>query len=529
MSMTEQQERAVGARGKVIVSASAGSGKTTVMIDRLVALIESGESVEHVLAVTFTNKAAAQMRERARKKLIERYLNADDATRAHISKQLDRLPLADICTVHAFCGRLVRTYFYLAGVDPRFRIAGEDAEGAAIAKRAEDETLDAQYEAKEPWFEALLLAFFRNKKDAALRSAMQSLYASARNTANYRKRLEEEIARTPEEGFAAAADLLARTYRARAQKLWDETKIMIPMSEARLPKGVPVLVAAAEFVRGVADAEDFFAMQDAAQRALLLPNPARSKRDPEGAQFIGKIRKITLACKQLLCELKEDAASREEAFAAYRCAKQTADALARLTLDYDERYAAQKREEGVLDYADLEHLALSILSDGEVRRALREKYRFLFVDEYQDINPLQNAILEAISGEEVFFVGDKKQAIYGFRGSRAKFFTQQETALGGALSLDRNFRSAPAVLDAVNLVFSSALEGYVPMTGGDRFERRGEVYWHVAPREELPEPEVPMSDVPQTGDASLVWLMSAAASAAGLAWLELTKKKENNA
>ena len=114
--MTPEQQKAVAARGKIIVSASAGSGKTFVMIERLVSLILGGEDVRRILAVTFTNKAASQMRERLRLALLKGIAEREGAERERLKDQLAALPLAEISTIHAFCGRLVRTYFYAASI-----------------------------------------------------------------------------------------------------------------------------------------------------------------------------------------------------------------------------------------------------------------------------------------------------------------------------------------------------------------------------------------------------------------------------
>ena len=128
VSLTEEQKNAISARGRVIVSASADSGKTFVMIERLVSLIaDEGVSVKNVLCVTFTNKAAAQMRDRLRSALIKKIASSDDvAVRRRLKEQLGDLPLADICTIHAFCARLLRSRFYQVGLDPSFRIIGAD-------------------------------------------------------------------------------------------------------------------------------------------------------------------------------------------------------------------------------------------------------------------------------------------------------------------------------------------------------------------------------------------------------------------
>ena len=134
-NFTQEQLRAIESQGKTIVSASAGSGKTTVMIEKIIRLIQSGVSVSEILAVTFTKKAASQMKEKLRKALMKT-INAKDTTperRAMLKRQLDEVPTADISTIHSFCSKLIRTHFYVAGVDNAFRvIGGDDAEGTAL-------------------------------------------------------------------------------------------------------------------------------------------------------------------------------------------------------------------------------------------------------------------------------------------------------------------------------------------------------------------------------------------------------------
>ena len=143
VQFTEEQQAAISRRGRVIVSASAGSGKTAVMIERLVSLILNGVSVSEVLAVTFTNKAAAQMREKLRAAILQRISQARGEEKARLKAQLLLLPSAEISTIHAFCGRLVRSYFFLAETDAAFRIISpDDAEGKELSARAMEETLD---------------------------------------------------------------------------------------------------------------------------------------------------------------------------------------------------------------------------------------------------------------------------------------------------------------------------------------------------------------------------------------------------
>jgi ATP-dependent helicase/nuclease subunit A len=182
--------------------------------------------------------------------------------------------------------------------------------------------------------------------------------------------------------------------------------------------------------------------------------------------------------------------TREEELNAYLSAGKTAKAVANALLQFDEKYDALKTERGVLDYNDLEHKSLQLLQDKEVVQEIREKYKFVFVDEYQDVNPVQEALIERVSGKNLFLVGDVKQSIYGFRGSRSCYFTQKcqefHAGAGNDLLLTSNFRSASAVLDAVNAQFSLAMTPsncgltYDPMgknTRYDPYEGRVQVHY----------------------------------------------------
>lgn len=150
IQLTEEQISAISSRGKVIVSASAGSGKTFVMIERLANLLLEGADVKRILAVTYTTRAAAQMKEKLRSALIEKLKTADRDLRVKIKAQLKALPMADISTTHSFCSRIVKSYFYLVGIDPAFKIASEDsADGSILFSRAMDDVFEAAYAEKD--------------------------------------------------------------------------------------------------------------------------------------------------------------------------------------------------------------------------------------------------------------------------------------------------------------------------------------------------------------------------------------------
>ena len=488
MRLTEEQRQAIYTQGQVIVSAAAGSGKTFVMIERLVDLILKGQSVKNVLAVTFTNKAAAQMRQRLRDAIIDRMNTAAGEEKARLKEELLSLPLADISTIHAFCGRLVRTNFFLAGVDAGFSIISpDDAEGRTLTARALDEVFEEEYIEKSEGFMKLLAAYFRRKKDAKLRSMVLALHTSVRGLSSYRAVLDK-IGRG--EMFENACEYLFSHYHARALYFKTELEGRKEFLQNINAKALTVCSDVCLACEKLLAADDLFAMADAAREKVTISSmPPMTKATGEE---LGQLRFLSGASKGIKALYKELAtyASREEELRRYMASEELAAALAALVLRFDDVYSRLKNEAGVLDYNDLEQLALRVLQNGEARREVLNRYRFVFVDEYQDVNPVQEEILSLLAGENVFLVGDGKQAIYGFRGSRSKYFDEKCASLPVSLQLSANFRSSKAVLDVVNRVFTPLIAGYTPVHGGGRYgEHMGEVCFHRLTEEKAERPE----------------------------------------
>lgn len=491
LNLTQEQAAAISSRGRVIVSASAGSGKTFVMIQRLVALILEGADVRKVLAVTFTNKAAAQMKDRLRTALLKKIGECEKEERARLKSQLSALPTADISTIHAFCARLVRTYFYFAEVDPSFRIISpEDAEGMLLSSRALNEVFDSLYESKDAVFTKLLSAYFHKKKDVKLRKMVTGLYATVRERADFRRILEQtgEV-----DLFNEACSYLFEDFKSRAAYL---SNCAEDLGAYFAEHSIPSLNVCSDVMNAASlllQTSDLFSMTEAAQTdAVISRMPAGTRLSGEALEKHLKLKALSAGIKELFKELQEYS-SRNEEYARYLDARELAKGLSALVLRYDEAYSRFKQEAGVLDYNDLEHCALKILNNDEARSAVREKYDYVFVDEYQDVNPAQEKLLSLVGGEEIFLVGDAKQSIYGFRGSKSEYFVQKEQELEHSLSLTENFRSSAAVLEAVNRVFSYAMTAENsgvdyktrPMRGGSRYgEHDGGVYFHLIPEKE---------------------------------------------
>ena len=499
MGFTKEQIAAIESTGKTLVSASAGSGKTTVMIEKIIRFIKAGGNVSEILAVTFTKKAAAQMKEKLSKALIEA-INESDVTperRAFLKKQLAEVPMADISTIHAFCAKLLRTHFFAAGVDNNFRIIGsDDAEGTVLQNEALDELLEEGYESGDEEFSHLLSVYWRKNNDYTLRKIFVSTYDDIRSRADYREYLaksgdyDEQTFEEICKDLKKKLDEKCRYYRELVE---DERAYF---SDVEKSPQRAICDETMGYLEEMIAAPDYFS-------ALRVEKPAFSKNTAkkldEGKAFhANRIKFLKERVVDSVESEQKGMGSKAEELEKFLTSARTAKALASYLLRFDEKYGRLKAERGVLDYNDLEHKALALLQGEEVRNEIRGKYAYVFVDEYQDVNPVQEAIVSAVSGENLFLVGDVKQAIYGFRGSKSKFFVEKqaqfENGEGENLYMRRNFRSSAQVLDAVNKQFTLAMTPRVcdvdyargsVMERGGRYELNdGRVCVHFLPKEE---------------------------------------------
>lgn len=485
---TPQQQAAIDKRGRVIVSASAGSGKTFVMIERLVSYVEGGGDLENVLAVTFTKKAAAQMKDKLRTALIKHTAAADSDTRAHIKQQLSKIALANISTIHSFCAYLLRVYFYLLDIDGSFEILSEDGGAEAqMRSRALENLFERLYSEENADFLYLLERYGKKRNDGSLKGLVISAYEAVRNVPDY-EQLLKNTARADEQTFE---DICAEIF-ADARTKCGELIAEISSFTAQNPLNAACKKIAAEMLEILMEAE--------AQNDIFAPlpgfstsrKPPRSDEDPIAKKFF-ELRDYV---KGRYEKLYEGIGDRETEFKNYLSTARTAAAFSDLVLAFDEEYSALKREEGKLDYGDLEHLTLKLLAMDGMQQEVRSRFKQVFVDEYQDVNPVQERIISLVGGENLFLVGDVKQAIYGFRGSKSEYFSKKEgefAAHGGALMLSHNFRSAPRVIESVNASFSLLMRNdtcgidYAAaqmVAGGAYLPSGGGAYVHVFGKEQ---------------------------------------------
>ena len=330
-------------------------------------------------------------------------------------------------------------------------------------------TFDRLLESGDEGFALLSSAFAGTRGFGRLREIVLESYEKTVSKADPAAFLGGIPALYDDAHFAALCEELFSPVRARAEKLRERCKRLAAAAEPFVRAGVmgekhlAFLSARAAFAEQVLAAEDAFAAAAAAEGVSFPSKPpntkVRASGDPAALALDGEL----VACKEEAEKLREalkGTGAREGEREKFYAAGRVATALSGAVLAFSEAYAEEKRRAGALDFADLEHKCLALLENPQVRAEVAGRYTHVFVDEYQDVNPVQERILSLVAGKNVFMVGDAKQSIYGFRGCSSAFFTQKFERLsaeGRALTLNANFRSRTAVLDAVNRIFSKVM------------------------------------------------------------------------
>ncbi len=456
--LKEEQARAVfHDDGNILVSASAGSGKTFVMIERLIRLIAEGKAgVKQILAVTFTEMAASEMKEKLKNALIEKINQTGDK---RLIKELQEIPTADISTLHAFCARLIRTYFYAVGVAPDFKIL-DDAEAGAIKHDSMDKAFNHFYQAGEDWFKKVVARHLENRSDSTLKATLIIMCDAGRVNADGDIYLKQAQKIYSEEGLNALLVEYKQRVNAKIASLIDSVSYALKIFTAQQkPKVVEFITTLITDMEKVLSNPDVYCMLQYENYKLDLP---------KGVRFSGELNVIykKLAVlrdefKQIIKESCDGLNGREKDFSTLVQEREHILSLFKIIEKYQEIYELAKREENGLDFNDLEHFALDVLADEQIKKEVKNKYKYLFVDEYQDTNGAQEAIISKIADNNLFMVGDAKQSIYGFRGCRPEIFLgklEKMSARGEkTVLLNHNFRSSDKVIELINKVFSYSM------------------------------------------------------------------------
>ena len=479
-SLTEEQQAAVDNRGGgLLVSAAAGSGKTRVLVERLLARVEEGGDVDRFLVITYTKAAAAELRSRIVEELSDRL--ALRPTDGHLRRQATLVYKAGISTIHAFCAQLLRECGHLLDLDPDFRLCDE-GEAGILMLRALNDVLDRRYESMEADFAQLVDTMSAGRDDARLIQIVLDIRGRVQAHPNPAAWLEEQERTFALEGISDPVQTpwgkLLLADAAGQAAYWRQR-----MEEARdlCERDANLLANYGDSVAQTAQALQQFeeaASQgwDAARALLPIPFPTVGRKkmvdDPAAVE---RVKAIRTACKKRLEKLEDwFADSGDDLLADLRTVYPAMRGLFALVRDFEEAYAAEKARRGLVDFSDLEHMAVRLLvgEDGqptELARQWSTRYDEIMVDEYQDTNEVQNAIFSALSkdGTNLFMVGDVKQSIYRFRladptiflGKYRSFKPYTEAGEGEErrVILSRNFRSRPEVLEGCNDLFRAVM------------------------------------------------------------------------
>ena len=472
----------------LLVAAAAGSGKTAVLVERIITRLKDMEnplSVQELMVVTFTKAAAAEMSARIGVALAKAMESTDDkALQARLERQLNLLPSAHISTLHSFCQWVIRSYFYKLDIPPTARI-GNEAEMALLKQEVLENLLKEAYEHNEYGIFDLSDFFSDDKSDAGLQDKVLSLYEFAMSQSNPDGWMRHAV-----EPYKAAQEQdLRDTLWGRA--MWDDQQTEIDRIADRIEQMEPLLespvgpkkwdkvyqeqLAALAQLKGAqtwSDMVDVCRNLDTFTKASFTSlGKALEKGEVDGAladefKSLGSQNKDSLkGMKNGLFHIDESVLQQQ-----FKDQYPLIHNLVELTIAFHKAYDEAKKEQGIMDFSDLEHLCLALLVEpgteddpqpSEVALELQDTFKEIMVDEYQDTNGVQETIINLISRvDNRFYVGDVKQAIYSFRMADSSLFMNKYNTYGlmndaveRRIDLAKNFRSHENILTTTNFIF----------------------------------------------------------------------------
>lgn len=504
VTWTEEQQKVISLRNRnILVSAAAGSGKTAVLVERILSKIldkEDPVDVDRLLIMTFTRAAAGEMKERLSAAL-EKALY-EDPDNAHLQKQMTLIHTAQITTIDGFCSYIIRNYFHMIGLDPGYRTA-EEGELKLLREDVVKELLEDAYEKKEDRFLRLVECYAPGKTDEGLKDLILKVHEASMSHP-----FPEEWLKVCLQEYQV--DKAHEIYQSRwITVLWKEIEENIQEAEQIIQKArsvclevdgpLPYLealdsdLAMVNVLKKLTEEMDYGKLRDAAE-AVVFKALSRKKApdvDPEKKDWVKNLRDEEKGILKNMME-KYFCWDEDELLDMVNLCRTPLESLVELVLDFQERFARKKREKNILDFTDMEHFALHILAEKEgdqiipsqAARELSEKYEEVMIDEYQDSNSVQEMITNLVSGwaenrKNIFMVGDVKQSIYRFRLARPELFMEKyhsystSDSLEQRIDLHKNFRSRHQVLTSVNYIFNRIMGADV---GGVDYDSSNALY-----------------------------------------------------
>jgi len=479
MNWTDDQQKVIDLRNRnILVSAAAGSGKTAVLVERIIKIITDKKhpvDIDRLLIVTFTNAAAAEMRERIGA-AIERALEENEADE-HLQRQLTLIHNAQITTIDSFCLYVVRNHFYEIDMEPNFRI-GDEGELKLLREDVIKAVLEAHYEEPDGAFSDFMEGYASGRSDDAAIDMILGLYNFSRSYPWPKQWLSDckkcyAITSVDELEKAVWMQPVIKNMR---QLLKDICKSVEGALELASDADGPNMYCAAleidlELFEGLAEL-DTFAKLYQGLKGISYAKLASSRGYAGSPEKLERVKAIREDAKAVVKKLVTQYCFMppEQMVEQLQKTAPMAETLIALTEEFAENYAVAKKKKNLVDFHDVEHFALEILVDEETGEAKKtaEEFRDIFaeimIDEYQDSNNVQEAILTSISRMErgennIFMVGDVKQSIYRFRLARPELFMEKydsyptEDSATQKIDLHQNFRSRNEVLETANDIF----------------------------------------------------------------------------
>lgn len=479
MGWTTEQQRAIDERNKnILVAAAAGSGKTAVLVERIKKLVlEENVPIDRMLIVTFTNAAASEMKEKLRKSLTDE-IEKNPAKADKLREKLRRLPRASISTFHAFALDVMRNFSFFSDLEPGFSIC-DDAQRTILKEEAMDELIEKYFEMGTDDFYDFLDCYSSDRNLDKIREIIDSSYTVLQSLPYPWKWMREKVA------FLDMNEEEMKQSKVFSY-MWSYFDESIEKAYANIEKAYILLydsgferlagkiagqdLSICENIKKVLPSRSFEELGNAVNSfsaVKLVPNKEEKESYVEIKNQIAAYRSIA---NKTLKKLKENffMQSLNEQIEDINATAKYGRLLEQILLDYDHLFKAKKQEKKLVDFNDIEHYCLEILENQESADAYCKKFEYIFIDEYQDTNILQEEIIAKIKREDnVFMVGDIKQSIYKFRLAEPEIFKEKyenyKNACDGKsakIDLNRNFRSKPAILECINTIFENLMDGY---------------------------------------------------------------------
>ncbi len=479
VSWTTEQQQVIDLRNRnILVSAAAGSGKTAVLVERIVKIITDKNhpvDIDHLLIVTFTNAAAAEMRERIGN-AIEKALDEQPGDE-HLLRQLTLIHNAQITTIDSFCLYVVRNHFHEIDLEPNFRI-GDEGELKLLREDVLGRVLEQNYEEPSEAFSDFVEGYASGRTDAALNEMILQLYEFSRSypwpekwldsfVGAYRIETREELDRA--EWLAPLTENICFVLKDCEQLL--KQALAITQQDDGPDMYEKAVQSDLEKYDGLSRLTSFCELSEALSDIKYdrLASSRGFEGDPDKLELVKSLREQAKDVVKKLCK-QYFFCSPEMMIEQLERTEPMLEEVVRLTKQFADEFAAAKRRKNLVDFHDVEHFALQILVDEETEKAkktaeeFRDTFEEIMIDEYQDSNEVQETLLRSISREErgennIFMVGDVKQSIYRFRLARPELFMKKydsyslEESTTQRIDLHKNFRSREEVLTCTNDIF----------------------------------------------------------------------------